>query len=141
MSIEGSSEPVRLHVTVTHMVSAIRSSFFSALHFLRRWFLPLVSILLLSCFAKQVLLYSGRLLCNLLFSSKARAARSGPSSSEKNETAKRILIGDVVAIIIWTPVLLCARFFRSFIATRSGISGDVLFARNELNPSSSDSVR
>lgn len=101
MSIEGSSEPVRLHVSVTHMVSAIRSSFFSALHFLRRWwwFLPLVSTLLLSCFAKQVLLYSGRLLCNLLFSSKARAARSGPSSSEKNETTKRILIGDVAIII------------------------------------------
>lgn len=32
--------------------------------------LPVVSSPRLSCFAKQVLLYSGRLLCNLLFSSK-----------------------------------------------------------------------
>lgn len=109
--------------------------------FLNFAFSPPVVSPTLSSPPKQVLLYSGRLLCNLLFHRKARVARSGPSSSEKNETAKRVLISDVVAIIIRTPVLLYARFFRSFVATRSGISGDVLFARNELNPSFSDSVR
>lgn len=86
MSIGSSSEPVRLHAPMW-TVSVIRSLFFSALHFLR----PVVSSLRLYppvCrFAKQVLLYSGRLPCNLLFSSKGegRVRSGGPSSSEKNE--------------------------------------------------------
>lgn len=112
------------------------------LHFLCRWFLPLVSTLLPA--ASWNRFFSIRAACYVTycFHRKVRAVRSGPSSSEKNEAAKRVLIDDVVTIIIRTPVSLCAHFFRSFIATtRSGISDDVLFARNELNPSSSDSVR
>jgi len=73
--VGSSSEPVIFHVLVTHVTSEIRSSFFSALHFS----LPVVSsprlYPLARRFAKQVLLYSGCLLCNLLFSSKGEGCQ------------------------------------------------------------------
>lgn len=77
--------------------------------------------------AKQVPLCSGRLLCNLLFWRRDTSAAAGVVllwSDERNEFAGRIspafLIGDVIHSRDYhaeTPVLLCARFFRSLVDT------------------------